>query len=85
MAESRSSEAVPFFLSSQQQILPGKLASVFEEDFTIDPLFHKKLRKAKNKASKGKQKFTMTMPMPTSMPMLRFPNGHFPHIFSLFF
>ena len=48
--------------SKLQQTLPGKLASVFEKDFTIDVLLHKKLRKAK--------KITMPMSIPTSMPML---------------
>ena len=55
----------------------AKDVSVFEKDFTIDVLLHKKLRKAKIKTSKGKKKFTMPMPMQTSMPMLMpiFPNG----------
>ena len=33
--------------SKQQQTLPGNLASIFEKDFIIDVLLHKKLRKAK--------------------------------------
>ena len=40
----------------------AKDVSVFEKDFTIDVLLHKKLRKAK--------KITMPMSIPTSMPML---------------
>ena len=42
--------------SKQQQTLLGKLASVFEKDFTIGVLLHKKLLKAKIKASKSKKK-----------------------------
>ena len=41
--------------SKQQQTLPGKLASVFEKDFTIDVLLYKKLRKVKLKASKDQK------------------------------
>ena len=47
-----------------------KLASVFEKDFTIDVLLHKKLRKAKIKALKDEKTSTMPMPMPTPMQML---------------
>ena len=53
--------------SKQQQTLSGKLASLFEKDFTIDVLLHKKLQKAKIKAWKSKK---FPMPMPTSIPML---------------
>ena len=56
--------------SKQQQTLSGKLARVFEKDFTIDVLLNKKLWKAKIKASKGKKDFTMPMVTPTSIPIL---------------
>ena len=41
--------------SKQQQILSVNLAIVFEKDFTIDVLLHKKLQKRKIKALKGKK------------------------------
>ena len=43
--------------SKQQQTLPGKLASVFEKDFTTDALPSRKLRKGKIKALKGKKNY----------------------------
>ena len=43
--------------SKQQQTLSGKLASVFEKDFTIDALPSRKLRKGKIKALKGKKNY----------------------------
>ena len=67
--------------SKQQQTLPGKLASVFEKDFTIDVLLHKKLRKAKIKAWKGKKNYNADSDVyikadaDAEMPMPRFPNG----------
>ena len=50
--------------SKQQQTLLGKLASVFEKDFTIGVLLHKKLLKAKIKASKSKKNYNAEIPMP---------------------
>ena len=68
--------------SKNQQTLPGKHASVFGKDFTIDVLLHKKLRMAKTKASKGKEKIynpdanaDVNANADAEMPMLRFPNG----------
>ena len=61
------------FLSSEAANTPRKLASVFEKDFTIDVLLHKKLRKAKIKASKGKK--ICNADADAEIPMLRFPNG----------
>ena len=43
--------------SKQQQTLSGKLASVFEKDFTIDALPSRKLRKGKIKALKGRKNY----------------------------
>ena len=63
--------------SKQQQTLSGKLASVFEKDFTIDVLLNKKLQKAKIKASKGKKTSNADADADAEMPMLRFPNGLF--------
>ena len=53
--------------SKQQQTLPGKLANVFEKEYIINVLLHKKLWKAKIKASKGKKNYAdadAEMPMP---------------------
>ena len=67
--------------SKQQQTLPGKLASVFEKDFTIDVLLHKKLREAKINASKGKKNYNVHADAEVSadadaeMLMPRFPNS----------
>ena len=65
--------------SKQQQTLPGKLAIVFEKDFTIDVLLYKKLRKAKIKASKGKKSYNadadVNADAGAEIPMSRFPNG----------
>ena len=64
----------------QQQTLPGKPASVFEKDYAIDVLLHKKLWKAKIKASKVKKKFNadgnadVNADADAEMPMPRFPN-----------
>ena len=65
----------------QQQTLPGKLASVFKKDFTIDVLFYRKLGKAQIKALKGKKCYNadadvnVNADADTEMPMPRFPNG----------
>ena len=45
----------------------AKDVSVFEKDFTIDVLLHKKLRKAKKNYNADAA---------VEMPMPRFPNGH---------
>ena len=81
MAESLSWEAGANDISKQQQTLPGKLASVFEKDFTIDVLLHKKLRKTKIKTSKSKKIYNadagadVNADADAEMPMPRFPNG----------
>ena len=66
--------------SKEQQTRSGKLASVFEKDFTIDVLLHKKLQKAKLKASKGKKKSNadadVNADTDIGKPMPRFPNDH---------
>ena len=74
--------------SKQRQTLPGKLAYIFEKDFTIDVLLHKELWKAKIKALKGKKNYNadpdahadISANADAEMPMPRFPNGHFIYI-----
>ena len=69
--------------SKQQQTISGKLTSVFEKDFTIAVLLHKKLQKAKIKASKGKKisnadaNADVNTDVDAALPMPRFPNGPF--------
>ena len=65
--------------SKQQEALPGKLASVFQKDFTIFVLLYKKLRKAKTKASKGKKDFSKksNADAEAEMRIPRFANGRF--------
>ena len=71
--------------SKQQQTLTGKLASVFDKNFTKDVLLHKKLRKAKIKPSKGKIIYhadadaDVNADVDAEMPMPRFPNGRQAH------
>ena len=56
--------------SKQQQTLSGKLTSVFEKDFTIAVLLHKKNFKRQKLRLRKAKKFPMLMPMPTLIPML---------------
>ena len=61
--------------SKQQQTLSGKLATVFEKDFTVDVLLYKKLQEAKIKVSKGKKISNANADADAEMPIPRFPNG----------
>ena len=61
--------------SKQQQTLSGKLATVFEKDFTVDVLLYKKLQEAKIKVSKGKKISNANTDADAEMPIPRFPNG----------
>ena len=60
--------------SKQRPKLLGKSANVLENDFTMDVLLHKKLRKAKIKTSQGNKSF-YNADSDAEMPMPRFLNG----------
>ena len=71
--------------SKQQQTLPGKVASVFEKDFTIYILLCRKLQKAKVKALKGKKGYNadadVNADADAEMQMPRFPNDLYENSF----
>ena len=64
--------------SKQQQTLPGKLASVFEKDFTIDVLnLGKNLGFERQRKYNADADADVNVDADAEMPMPRFPNGHF--------